>query len=135
MLDGLWSVTFTTNMDGFSQGVSVTEGSGVIVFNNNIIMGGDTIFYYTGSYEFLEDNKIKGLIHVSRFIDSSNNIGVNASPFGHLPKFDLEFVADVKGDEIIGTGTLVQYDSVTFGARLLRRFVAPAQKEQTNLAL
>ncbi len=114
MLEGLWTATFASHIDAFGEG-SPSDGSGIIIFEGNRIFGGDAFYYYKGHYEDVVDNRFKGLLHVTRYIDNAKSI------FGNLAEFDLDFIAEINGKEIIGTGFLVQYKTATFAAKLIKR--------------
>lgn len=88
-------------------------------FQRSRIFGGDAFYYYTGNYEMVADDKFKGLLHVTRYIDNAGSI------FGNLSEFDLDFIAEINGEEIIGTGFLVQFKTATFAAKLIKRAELP----------
>jgi hypothetical protein len=58
MLDGLWTATFAPSIDAYGEG-GLSEGSGIIIFDNGRIFGGDTLYYYVGTHEDVVDNQFK----------------------------------------------------------------------------
>jgi hypothetical protein len=91
MIEGLWIVEFHG-----PQGV----GKGVAVFTKGQVLGGDSGFSYSGTYELM-DAIFKAKVFV-RNIDPliSNVIGIPGD-------FNLLIDAKLDGDEITGTGALV----------------------------
>ena len=77
MLEGLWSIELgirETNM----------QGAGVVVFENQRVLGGSSDYFYTGRYE-VKAGFIQGEIEVKFY-------GRNLSPiFGLLKKFRVDF--------------------------------------------
>ena len=116
MLDGLWTATFASSIDAYGEG-GLSEGSGIIIFDNGRIFGGDTLYYYVGAYEDVVDHEFKGKMHVNRYMEDFKK----GSIFGNLAKFDLEFVAEIEDGVMLGTGKLVQYPNLSFVARLVKR--------------
>ncbi|MBW1649329.1 MAG: hypothetical protein JRJ44_01375 [Deltaproteobacteria bacterium] len=49
MYDGLWTVEFVATIHRY--------GNGVLVFNQNRLLGGDAGYYYSGKYN-IDDKKI-----------------------------------------------------------------------------
>jgi hypothetical protein len=84
MLDGLWSLRI-----GFKE--TRMEGRGVITFEKQRVLGGDSDYYYVGSYE-IKNGAVQGEIEVTFY-------GRNVSPiFESLPssarrKFHIRFSA------------------------------------------
>src|SRR5271157_4366202 len=90
-LEGLWTVYFRL---GFF-------GTGVAVFKNNRLLGGDTYCYYDGNFT-LQDNKVEATIRVVRF----NLTGVTI--FGNLDSFNLSVSGDITGDEMQLNGKMLE---------------------------
>ncbi|MGO9413836.1 MAG: hypothetical protein ACLP51_01675 [Syntrophobacteraceae bacterium] len=90
-LEGLWTVYFRL---GFF-------GTGVAVFKNNRLLGGDTYYYYDGNFK-LQDNRIEAKFRVVRF----NLTG--AAVFGNLDSFNLNVSGDVTGDEMQLHGKMLE---------------------------
>lgn len=64
-IDGLWTAEFGSTADMF--------GSGVIVFRDGKILGGDATHFYVGEYK-LSGNDFEATIRVSPFIDGAESI-------------------------------------------------------------
>jgi len=82
MLEGLWSVEL---------GIRETEmqGAGVVVFENQRVLGGSSDYFYTGKYE-VKNDVVHGEIEV-KFC------GRKTSPiFGLLKKFRVRFSGKVR---------------------------------------
>src|SRR5258707_7953691 len=60
MKNGLYSIHISL-LDG-----NAGKGSGVIVFHNGVIRGGDAYLYYTGSYRLEKNDTFKGEVIVNR---------------------------------------------------------------------
>lgn len=65
------------------------------------------------------DNQFVGKMHVSRYMENFSK----GSIFGNLARFHLEFVAEIEDGVMLGTGKLVQYQNLSFVARLVKRAV------------
>jgi hypothetical protein len=77
MKNGLYSIHVTL-LDG-----RVGKGSGVVMFRNGQILGGDAYLFYTGSYK-VKDNTFKGEVLVQRHTSSpdANPLFGEPSPVG-----------------------------------------------------
>lgn len=77
MKNGLYSIHVNL-LDG-----RVGKGSGVVVFRDGKIVGGDAYLYYTGTYA-VKDNTFKGEVLVRRHTSSTddNPLFGGASPVG-----------------------------------------------------
>jgi hypothetical protein len=79
MKNGLYSIHVTL-LDG-----RVGKGSGVIMFREGQILGGDAYLFYTGSYT-VKDNAFKGEVLVQRHTNPRDNdsplFGGGAAPVG-----------------------------------------------------
>ncbi|MFZ5451871.1 MAG: hypothetical protein ACOZF2_08400 [Thermodesulfobacteriota bacterium] len=78
--NGLWTVEFIS-MIGRS-------GKGVVVLNNNRLLGGDAGYYYSGNYE-IDNNKFSGNLLIIRY----DPMGI--SVFGDIDSFKLSFTGEV----------------------------------------
>ena len=102
MIEGLWIVQFHG-----PQGV----GHGVIVLVRGQVLGGDSGFAFTGNYE-LKENVFKARVSVKNIDPSISNV------LGIPGNFDLIIDASLRGDEITGTGALVQAPDAKIVIRL-----------------
>jgi hypothetical protein len=86
-VDGLWMAKFSTPLG---------TGSGVAVFVNGQILGGDSNYYYSGSYHpHPQDGKLLvGTFRVVHFFGPLNNV------FGPVREITLSFTGAV-GDKLI----------------------------------
>ena len=108
MKNGLYSIHVTL-LDG-----RVGKGSGVVVFRDGKIVGGDAYLYYTGTYT-VKDNTFKGEVLVQRHTSSpdANPLFGAQSPVGIGVSGTF---TDTRG-EMSGTA-LVGKASQIFGATL-----------------
>jgi len=92
-LEALWSVVFLTPN-------SQRLNAGVVVFETNRIFGGDSWFYYTGTYKG-ENGKL-----VAR-VKSTHYFGPLGSPaIGARPQGIIEFVEISRGTDSDGRKTM-----------------------------
>jgi hypothetical protein len=110
MKNGLYSIHVTL-LDG-----RVGKGSGVVVFRDGKIVGGDAFLFYTGTYT-VKDNSFKGEVLVQRHTSSpdANPLFGGPSPVGIGVSGTF---TDTRG-EMTGTA-LVGKASQIFGATLRR---------------
>jgi T3SS negative regulator,GrlR len=88
MLSGLWAGHFE------AMG---RRGSGVAVFGEGKVLGGDTSFTWVGTYEEHGDS-LKAKVHIKKFgAEVPSLFGVN--------EYDLQIEGKILGDKITGTGT------------------------------
>jgi len=90
MIEGLWVVQFHG-----PQGV----GGGVVVLTKNQVLGGDSGFVYSGTYE-LKDNVFAGKVFVKNFDPKIPNV------LGIPGDFNLLIEGKMESDTINGTGAL-----------------------------
>ena len=79
MYDGLWTVEFAS---------TIRFGKGILVLNNDRLLGGDAGYYYTGQYQ-LNENNFQGNIDIIRYDPSSISV------FGNLDQFSLSFSGEI----------------------------------------
>lgn len=110
MLEALWSVEFVSNTQSW--------GAGVVVFETGKIFGGDSTYFYVGSYDVVADT-IHATVTVSHYAGEPNSI------FGQLKK--LSIVATGKPEQNVFTiqGNVVENSSLKIAARLTRRAELP----------
>ena len=104
-IDGFWVVEFK------SQQVS---GSGVAIFSDGKMYGGETGFYYLGSY-VVDEGILKARVSIRNF-DPSLPIG-----FGIAGDFDMDVSAMWRGDEIKGTAVISNHPEYSLGIRMLKK--------------
>lgn len=102
MIEGLWIVQFHG-----PQGV----GHGVIVLVRGQVLGGDSGFAFTGTYE-QKESIFKARVSVKNIDPAIPNV------LGVPGNFDLTIEATLRGDEINGTGALLQAPDLKIVVRL-----------------
>jgi hypothetical protein len=110
MVDGFWIVQYE-GMQG--------NGGGVVVFTKGKVFGGDTGYYYLGSYEG-NGHSMKARVAVRNFIASVPSV------VGITGDFELSIEGTVEGDTIRATGRLVGVNKPGIALRLSRRAELPA---------
>jgi hypothetical protein len=105
-IGGLWTAKFST---------ALGTGSGVVCFVDGQIFGGDSNYYYSGSYRSAGDGKaITGIFRVVHFFGPLNNV------FGPLREISLSFAGAVGTDLIMGNARTSAMPSLTLAIRLDR---------------
>jgi hypothetical protein len=87
MVDGLWTVEFSSALNLF--------GRGVLVLYKQKLLGGDAGYYYSGEYD-VKNNTIRGEVDVIRFDENSISV------VGDLDQFCLTFTGQLSEDEFTG---------------------------------
>ncbi|MBV9560526.1 MAG: hypothetical protein JOY90_08700 [Bradyrhizobium sp.] len=108
MKNGLYSIHVTL-LDG-----RVGKGSGVVVFRDGKIVGGDAYLYYLGSYT-VKDNTFKGEVLVQRHTSSpdANPLFGEPSPVGvGVSGTFTDTRAEMSGTALVGKASQI------FGATL-----------------
>jgi hypothetical protein len=106
MIDGLWTVQFH-GPQGF--------GGGVVVLNEKgQVLGGDSGFFYAGSYQVSGDS-FKGKVSVKNFDPAIPNV------IGVVGDFDLLLEGKIQGASISGTGALATAPSAKIIVKLTKR--------------
>jgi hypothetical protein len=85
---GLWTAEFTTQTD---------RGTGVVVFVNGRILGGDNHYYYSGSYKE-QGTQLEGSLLVKHYA------GALANVFGPLRELRLTLVGSASNEYILAKG-------------------------------
>jgi hypothetical protein len=85
-VDGLWTVSFST-----ARG----EGAGVLTIGNGKLSGGDSNYFYSGSYEE-SGGRITGSLRVQHYFGGLTNV------FGPIRDVQLQFTAAAGQDLIMG---------------------------------
>lgn len=104
-LDGLWIVQFT--------GTEV-YGSGVAFFSNGKVFGGETGFYYIGTYE--ADGKVVKARVVIRNFDPAIPSG-----FGIVGDYEMDVSAMLQDNEMTGTAMIANQPQHSLGIRLTKK--------------
>jgi len=89
--EALWAIGFQANNGNF--------GAGVLVFETGRIFGGDSSYYYVGSYE-TKDDTIRGQAKVTHYFGHKNNV------FGPVDQFMLNFSGTINGDRLTVDATV-----------------------------
>jgi hypothetical protein len=84
-VNGLWTAEFTT---------ASGAGTGVVVFVDGRIMGGDAAYYYSGTYQE-EGPRLNARLFVKHYAGPLTNV------FGQLREVHLTLVASAGGQYII----------------------------------
>jgi T3SS negative regulator,GrlR len=92
MLEALWSVGFITG-----QGL---HGAGVVIFETGRVFGGDSYFYWVGSYS-VGDGTITGEVDVRRHMEGLPFI------FPGLEGGRVRFTGPINSPTMLLTGSLV----------------------------
>lgn len=92
-VEGLWTVSFHSNFQTF--------GTGVAVFVQDRILGGDAAYYYDGNVK-IQGNRAEASIKVVRF----NKAGM--AIFGNLDSFNLKVSGDITAPEMELHGNMVE---------------------------
>lgn len=105
-LDGFWIVKFTA---------AQVYGSGVVVFSNGKIFGGETGFYYLGTYE-AEGRIVKARIIVRNFDCATPN------GFGIAGDYEMDVSATLQDDRNAnGTAVVSGHPQYNLGIRLVKK--------------
>ena len=109
MVEGFWIVQYE-GMQG--------NGGGVVVFTKGKVFGGDTGYYYLGSYES-RANSLRAQVAVRNFIASVPSV------VGITGDFELSIEGTVEGDTIKATGRLVGVNKPGIAVKLSKRAELP----------
>jgi hypothetical protein len=104
-LDGLWIVQFT--------GKDIL-GSGVVVFSSGKLFGGETGFYYIGTYE--SDGQMVKARALIRNFDPAIPSG-----FGIPGDYEMDISAVLQDDKMTGTAMIANQPQHSLGIRLTKK--------------
>lgn len=104
-LDGLWIVQFT--------GRDIL-GSGVAVFSNGKVFGGETGFYYVGTYE-ADGNVVTARVVIRNFDPAI------ASGFGIAGDYEMDVSAMLQDDKMKGTAMIAGQPQHSLGVHLSKK--------------
>ena len=110
MIEALWSVEFISNVQNW--------GAGVVVFETGKIFGGDSTYFYVGSYDLVADT-IHAQVTVSHYAGEPNSI------FGPLKKLSIVGTGKPEQNAFTIQGHVVENPSLQIAARLTRRAELP----------
>ena len=101
-LEGLWTIQFRSSLSDF--------GTGVIVFTNNKILGGDAGFWYSGDYS-QKNGQVTGNVLVARFTPG------HVSVFGDIDQFQLKLSAEFTETSFAGTASILGVSDLSMEIR------------------
>jgi len=106
MVDGLWTVEFSSALNLY--------GSGVLVLHKKRLLGGDAGYYYSGKYD-VKNNTICGEVDVIRFDENSISV------VGDLDQFCLTFTGQLSEDEFTGVAEVKNKPGLMVNIRCRRK--------------
>jgi hypothetical protein len=109
MVEGFWIVQF----EGVQGG-----GGGVVLLSKNKVLGGDSGYIYTGSYD-LSGNALKAKVKVEQFLSGIPNV------LGVVGNFELELTGIVNDNLIKGNASLATRPGLGLAVKLTRRALLP----------
>lgn len=105
-IDGFWIVHFT--------GAEIL-GTGVAMFTNGKVFGGETGFYYIGTYR-AEGNTVKARVMIRNFDPAI------ASGFGIAGDYEMDVSATLQDDNnMTGTAMITNQPKHNLGIRLTKK--------------
>lgn len=110
MIEALWSVEFSSNVE--------MQGAGVVVFETGRIFGGDASYYYVGNY------KVTNGIVVAE-IKVVNYRGQPTSIFGPIMEFNLRVSGTIQSPSFKVEGQMVENPALHIHIHLTRRAELP----------
>jgi len=105
MIDGLWTVVF--------QG-PLGPGGGAVVLAGGKVLGGDSGFYYTGTYEEKGDN-FTAKVSVKNFMPGVQSV------FGGAASVELALTGKIQGGTINGSGAPMNMPQAKLTITLTKR--------------
>lgn len=112
MIEALWSAEFKDAND-------LMSGSGIVIFENGKVLGGDSGFTFVGNYE-IKDGIGYASIRVRRY---SNTI--NMQSISGLDDYTLDAVGKIDRNHMIFTGTSKSVPGFTLNIDMVRRAELP----------
>jgi len=92
MINGLWTVEFISTIKRY--------GKGVIIINDERILGGDDGYYYSGKGN-VTGNKIEAIINCIKYDQNSISI------FGNIDHFQLKIQGEIDEYQLKAKGTII----------------------------
>ena len=96
-LEALWAVTFIASARNL--------GGGIVVFETERVFGGDSNYYYVGSYKATGND-------ITAEVAIIHHTGPYSKLFGPLPRVDLTVKGTRQGKSILGECTAVHHPSL-----------------------
>lgn len=116
MIEALWSVSFVS---GGGQ-VQNNMGAGVVVFETQRIFGGDSGYYYIGSYSLNT-----ATMEINAEVTVTHYFGAPSSIFGQLRQFTLVFQGKVESQAFSAEGHLKDDPERKISINLVKRSELP----------
>ncbi len=110
MIEALWSVQFGSNLNDF--------GAGCVVLETGRVLGGDSGYYYVGSYK-VENDVIAARIKVTHYSGELNSI------FGNVREFELQVTGKPERNIFVLNGHVEGHPELKISIRLTRRAELP----------
>ena len=110
MLEALWSVEFSSNVQGVGAGVAVLE--------TGRVLGGDSQYFYVGSYK-VHNDQIQAQLTVTHYA------GAPSSIFGTAKQFTLQLTGAPARDRFELHGHVLESPNLKITIRLTRRAELP----------
>lgn len=104
-IEGFWVIKFTA---------AQIYGSGVALFSDGKVYGGETGFYYLGTYE-ADGNVVKARVLIRNFDPTI------PSGFGIPSDYEMDVSAMLDGDTMSGTAVVTGHPQYSLGIRLTRK--------------
>lgn len=116
-LEGLWSVIFVSGQNSIN--------AGVVVFETNRLFGGDSWYYYVGTYKG-EDGKLTAQFKSTHYAGPIGSPSMGERPEGMFHFKEVSRGHDTNGHRTIDVvGVLVENPNQTVAARLTWRANLP----------
>ncbi len=110
MLEALWSVEFSSNLQIF--------GAGVVIFETNRVFGGDGQYYYLGSYE-VKNGVMEAELEITHYSGEPYSI------FGTVKNFKIMISGKLGEPVIEAQGYLVDAPDKIILLKLTKRAELP----------
>lgn len=91
--NALWAVSFSSSVGG--------AGTGVITFQGNKLFGGDSGYYYQGTYSIDAAGNMTATAKVTQYNPGMTSI------FGPLTEFSLALAGHAQGGNVKVTGSII----------------------------
>jgi len=112
MLEALWSVEFSSNVNDF--------GAGIVVLETGRVLGGDNQYTYVGSYKINPTGE-----EISADVVISHYAGPGLSIFGPAKQFQVRLSGQPQRDRFTMRGQVAGRPDLLVEARFVRRSELP----------